>query len=387
MNLLILHSAYSNASPSGENSVVENETRMLRIKGHKIFSPNLSASNPNILWIIILLKNFFLRKYLPRNLYNYSSRNYLKKNQIELIHCHNVFPLVDFSILNAACQLNIPIIFSIHNYRFLCLNGLFFRDNQVCTLCIDSNRFGRKFKCYKNSWVLSILAAKSQTLYLEYLRRASRILVLNSTTRRMLIDQGIMNDKIVYKKNFTEDRYREKSKIVKSNKNVIWVGRIDDSKGLGNLIESWNKSQLPNLGYRLKVVGDGPLREQFELSQLNNPTINFLGSKSKLELDELYAESSFLLVSSRWLEGFPMVIVEAAMHNLKVLAPKFGSFLDLEPQTWVTLVGNNIAEWVKALNQIPTSTLTNDSRKWYLENCTDDIVLSKLIEVYKDSAF
>jgi glycosyltransferase involved in cell wall biosynthesis len=384
MNLLILHSAYNNSSPSGENQVVENEIRLLRDEGHTIFSPELSASKINKSWIRNLLKNFFLRKILPSWSYTRASKKYLLGNRIQLIHCHNIFPLVDFSILEAAYQLDIPVVFSIHNYRFLCLNGLFYRDSQVCTLCIESNSFGKKYKCYKNSRILSTLAANSQASYLNYLKRASRILVLNTIAKNMLIDQGIAGEKILLKRNFTVDRYNSNLDEEIVNKDILWVGRIDESKGLAHLIDAWTLSNLPQLGYKLKVVGDGPLRKNLEFKGLSNSSITFLGSASRSELDAMYSRCSFLLVSSRWLEGFPMVIVEAAMHNLKVLAPKFGSFLDLESEKWVLLVGTEMGDWVEAINQIPNLSSTSNSRNWYLKNCTEQAVVSKLISLYKE---
>jgi glycosyltransferase involved in cell wall biosynthesis len=387
MNLLILHSAYNSATPSGENQVVANEIRLLRTQGHVVFSPDLSASNPKKSWIKILFKNYVFRKIIPKWIYIYTSRKYLKKNQIQLVHCHNLFPLVDLSILDAALQMDIPIVFSIHNYRFLCINGLFYRDKQVCTLCIDSNKFGKKYKCYKNSRILSILAAKSQIQYLDYLRLASRILVLNNITKSILINKGIKSKNIILKRNFTEDRHSTEFYKDKSKKNLVWVGRIDDSKGLAHLIEAWNKSNLPRLGYQMNVVGDGPLRKKLEIMEVRNSSINFMGSKSRSELDAIYSESDFLLVSSRWLEGFPMVTVEAAMHNLRVMAPKFGSFLDLESQSWVSLVGNEVGEWVQAINQIPNYKPTNEPRNWYLENCTEEAVISKLVNLYEDSIY
>jgi glycosyltransferase involved in cell wall biosynthesis len=281
--------------------------------------------------------------------------------------------------------MDIPIVFSIHNYRFLCLNGLFYRDKKVCTLCIDSNKFGKNYNCYKNSRILSNLAAKSQIQYLDYLRLASRILVLNNITKEILIKKGIKSKSITIKRNFTEDRHSTEINKEKLNKNVVWVGRIDDSKGLAHLIVAWNKSDLPRLGYQLNVVGDGPLRKELEKMEETNSSINFKGGKSRPELDTIYSESDFLLVSSRWLEGFPMVIVEAAMHNLRVMAPKFGSFLDLESQSWVSLVGNDVGEWVQALNQIPNYPPTNEPRNWYLENCTEEAVISNLVNLYMDS--
>jgi len=206
MNILVLHSAYKSNSPSGENQVVDNEIRALTNRGHLVISPRLTASTPSISWLKIFLKNICLRRILPRGIYTYASKRFLIRNNIQLVHSHNIFPLIDLSIFDAARSLDIPMVFSIHNYRFLCINGLFFRDNQICTLCVNSNKFGRRYRCYKGSRILSALASKSQVEYLKYLKIASKIFVLNNVAKSFLIENGVDSRKIIHKRNFLQDR-------------------------------------------------------------------------------------------------------------------------------------------------------------------------------------
>lgn len=387
MNILILHSAYKSNSPSGENQVVENEIRALKNRGHHVISPQLIASRPSVLWLKIFLKNICFRKVLPRRIYLLASKRFLIRNEIQLVHSHNIFPLVDLSIYDAAASLNIPIVFSIHNYRFLCINGLFFRDNQICTLCVNSNKFSRRYKCYKGSRILSILASRSQVEYLNFLKSASKIFVLNNVAKSLLIENGVDSNRIIQKRNFCQDRYIESIGKHQPTKLVIWVGRIDVAKGLSELIKAWNESNLPNNGFVLNVIGDGPLKEELANAQQFNKSINFLGIKNSKQLDKLYSKADFLLISSRWLEGFPTVIVESAMHNLPIVAPKIGSFIDLTLESWVTLVDNTQADWVKSLNEQVSRQPSKNARKWYLSNCTEDRVMSSLIYHYEDLVF
>ena len=52
-----------------------------------------------------------------------------------MIHCTNVFPLISPSVYYAARAEGVPVVQSLHNYRMLCINGCFMRDDRVCEDC------------------------------------------------------------------------------------------------------------------------------------------------------------------------------------------------------------------------------------------------------------
>ena len=54
-----------------------------------------------------------------------------------MAHVHNVFPLLSPAVYIALHQAGIPIVQSVHNYRLMCINGLFLRDGHICELCKD----------------------------------------------------------------------------------------------------------------------------------------------------------------------------------------------------------------------------------------------------------
>src|SRR3712207_7844226 len=50
----------------------------------------------------------------------------------DVVHFHNFFPLLTPGALAEAAGSGLPTIQTLHNYRALCANGLFFRNGQVC---------------------------------------------------------------------------------------------------------------------------------------------------------------------------------------------------------------------------------------------------------------
>ena len=104
----------------GEHTVFENEVKMLRENGHEVLT--YTRSNDE-------LKSSKLKLLLSPLSTIWSFKSYvevkklIKQNQIDVVHCHNTFPLISPSVYYAARSLKVPVIQTIHNFRFLCPNG------------------------------------------------------------------------------------------------------------------------------------------------------------------------------------------------------------------------------------------------------------------------
>jgi glycosyltransferase involved in cell wall biosynthesis len=106
-------------------------------------------------------------------------------------------------------------------------------------------------------------------------------------------------------------------------KKVIWVGRLDEPKNPGLLLEAFS---LVNLKHKLTLtfLGDGPLRPELE-KRCNalglNERVNFLGFRSN-PYEEMTG-ADLLVLSSDW-EGFGNVIIEAMHAGLRVVSTDCG---------------------------------------------------------------
>jgi len=330
LNILVVHSSYKNSQPSGENRVVFDEISELQNRNIRIFRHIRNASNMRFHYFLTVITNLKVRRLKIPAVQKFFYVRQLKKNNIDLIHIHNTFPLIDFALLDAALDLKIPFIFSLHNYRFVCINGLLFREGKLCQLCTFDDRQGIAYKCYKSSKILSYFATNSKRRYLEYLRKAEKILVLNEISKNFLYKLGINENQIELKRNFIRESSSGNGVQKDRTKEILWVGRIDHAKGLGKLLAYWEKSNLPELNYKLLIAGDGPLKDELQNIYQNSNSIIFKGTLNSLEINNYYKRAAFLIVSSESFEGFPLVITEAAMNGLRVIAPKHGAFLDLE---------------------------------------------------------
>lgn len=101
-------------------------------------------------------------------------------------------------------------------------------------------------------------------------------------------------------------------------KNVVFVGRVVEKKGLEYLLESLAKLESHVIGHhRLIVIGDGPLRSELEARsrELNLP-VDFLGIRTPEEVQHHMERAVCLAVPSVTAhngdtEGLPTVVFEA----------------------------------------------------------------------------
>jgi rhamnosyl/mannosyltransferase len=101
--------------------------------------------------------------------------------------------------------------------------------------------------------------------------------------------------------------------------NLLAIGRLVPYKGFKFLMQS-----LKGTDYKLKIIGDGPLREELEL--LTSENIELLGKVSDVEKETLIRESDVLIVPSiNRSEAYGMIIVEAFSSGLPVVASNIDS--------------------------------------------------------------
>lgn len=74
----------------------------------------------------------------------------------DVAHVHNVFPLLTSAVYRALRRCEVPVVQTIHNFRFLCPNGLLYIDNQICEACTKHGYFSAvRKRCMHRSTLIS----------------------------------------------------------------------------------------------------------------------------------------------------------------------------------------------------------------------------------------
>ena len=110
---------------------------------------------------------------------------------------------------------------------------------------------------------------------------------------------------------------------------IVGIGSLTDVKRWDRLLEAAFKLKRDNLQFRLKIIGDGPLRsnlEQYAKQLKVDDCVELLGQRA--DIPSLLSES-LLLVHTSESEGCPNVVMEAMACGRPVVATDVGDVSSL----------------------------------------------------------
>jgi glycosyltransferase involved in cell wall biosynthesis len=321
MKILIVHNYYQ--QPGGEDHCLAAEVAMLEANGHEVITYRISNDAIDGMNRLRLAA----RTIWSRGAYR-EVRGLIRKHRPRIAHFHNTFPLISPAGYYAAQVENVRVVQTLHNYRLLCPNALFFREGRVCEDCL-----GRTFpwpgivhKCYRGNRAAS--AATATMLAVHRAKGTWRgavdvYIALTEFGRQKFIAGGLPTDKIVVKPNFV---YPDPGPGAGEGGYAIFVGRLSAEKGVHTLLKAWKnlRGAMP-----LKIVGDGPLAATVSAAAAEDAGIQWLGSQPSEAVYSLIGGATFLVLPSECYETFGRVGIEAFAKGTPVLASRLGAMAEV----------------------------------------------------------
>lgn len=383
--VLMVHNFYQIGG--GEHTVFQNEVQLLRDHGHEVVEYTRSNDELKESKVKLILSPF-------STLWSFKTyrevKKIIKEKKIDIVHCHNTFPLISPSVYYAASKCGVPVVQTIHNFRFLCPNGTFFCDGHVCELCRENGNFKNaiKNKCYRGSKVqtLTVVAMLKLHRALGTYQKINYIFLteFNKEKFKDLID--INGSNVFIKPNFVDERLspvegKEKIKF-------IFAGRLEKNKGIDLLIERWKA--LPQ-NYHLHIYGDGNLRDEVEKVAKSQKNIEFFGFKPQEEIFCDLRSSFGLVFPSIWYEGFPMIIAESFALGIPVLTTSIGNQADvvLQSHGGVTFEPDSEQSFLSAIKTMifENEKLSENARSYYKSTLNADSNYASLEAIYKSAEY
>lgn len=311
----------------------------------------------------------------------------LKIFKPDIAHIHNINGRITFSILPVLREFNIPIVASIHGFKYLCPVWEFYRKGKVCEKCME----GKYFYCLINncsahglgrSFLLTLDSYLRDYFYPHYKYFDAYIFVSQFTMKKFIeaipqiAGKSYQLYNFVYCDNFVFNIPQEKY--------FLFFGRLEQSKGLINLLETFEK--IPE--HKLVIVGEGSLKQFILNYKLSN--VELLGYKSGNELDELIKNSFFVVVPSLSYENNPMTILEAYSYGKPVIASEVGGILEIveEGKTGFLFQRNNseqLRNIIYKCNQLDNATylyMSNSAYQLAKNKFNPESYYQKLITIY-----
>lgn len=382
--ILLVHNYYQIGG--GEHTVFENEKKLLQKNGHTVLE--YTRSNDELKtakWKLLLMPLTTLWSWRTY----FQVRHIIRKEKIDVVHCHNTFPLISPSVYYAARSLKIPVVQTIHNFRFLCPNGLCYCDGKICEECLRRSSFlpALKHRCYRNSLIQTGVVTAMLTLHrwLGTYRKINYIFLteFNRSKFSDLID--IRADNIFVKPHFV---YRPDVPMQTGEikKKFIYAGRLDEYKGIRFLLDVW--PELPE-DYELHIYGDGVFRKECETAAQQHRNICFFGFRSQHEIQTDLADAAALVFSSLLYETFPMTLSESFSMGRPVLAANLGNHGDLirTSRGGITYRCGDKASFCRAAEQIvkDNEALSKNARDYFEGHLKEDRNYEMLSEIYEKS--
>jgi glycosyltransferase involved in cell wall biosynthesis len=319
MRILLVHNEYGKIS--GEEIAVGSIRRLLEENGHEVIRFGRSSAE------IQSMRLGRTRAFFS-GIYSFSSGKAMRRCLLEfkpdIMHVHNVFPLVSASVLIECRRAGAPIVMTVHNYRLVCPNGLFLRDEKICEECSG----GREWWCFLRNCEKDLFKSLGYALR-SYVARKLRLFRDNITTyvcqtnfqRERLVSEGYPANKFVVIPNMASNSELWPESTVGDY--VGFVGRVSAEKGVLTLLKA------ARLCGDIRFKAAGSYDRVPDIVTKAPPNFSFSGHLDKEQLGRFYGDSRMIVLCSICYEGLPSVILEAMLHGKPVVCSRIGGLEEI----------------------------------------------------------
>src|SRR5690606_33167703 len=242
----------------------------------------------------------------------------------DVVHVHNLFPLLTASVVAAALDQGVPVVWTVHNFRLRCVAGTHFRDGRPCHDCRPGWKVpGVVHRCYAGSVAASPPVGAATTVYGALARRRGvTALPISRVMARWLVAAA----------GFPEAAVRVKYNGVaapdgevpppEAQRDLVYVGRLAPEKGVGLLLDAFARTRTDT---RLVVVGGGPLEGAVRAAAAADPRIVPAGQVGVDDVERHLLGARALVMPSVWQEPFGPVAAEALARGRAVVTAGEGA--------------------------------------------------------------
>lgn len=394
LRVLIVHNEYQYAG--GEDTVVKQDAELLQKHGHQVF---LYQRNNEELKHYSKLQKLILPFTTIFSVKSYREiRAMICKNHIDVVHVHNTLPLISYSCYYAAKKEKVRLIQTIHNFRLVCPNALFYRDNHICEDCIHKGlQVSIRHGCYRNSKVQTAVVAVALKIHrlLGTFNKPDAYIALTQFNKDKI--STIVNaDKICVKPNYLNLTLPEQTQTEEEPYSYyVYAARLEQVKGIFVLLEAFSK--MPQ--ERLLLLGTGPDEQQVKdyITQHKMRNVICKGFIPHDETLALISQAKAVIYPSLWYEGFPMTIVESFACGTPVIASNTPNLSEkiLDGENGYTFQTGSSEELCKAIDNFASLSedamkdMRRNARLCYDNNFTEQKVYERMMEIYdaKNSHF
>ncbi|MBD3359133.1 MAG: glycosyltransferase [Candidatus Buchananbacteria bacterium] len=325
-------------------------------------------------------------------LYSWQARNNLekliKKEKPDIAHLHNFYFQLTPSILKVLKKYNIPMVWTMHDYKLICPNYRLFTQGRVCERCKAHKYYNCfTYKCMQNNSSYSFLVMLETYLHNLILKSYDQIDLYISPSQFLqskVAQWGI--NKVTQLYNFINLKDFEPD--YNPGQYLLYFGRLAEEKGLLLLLQALREMPAVNL----KIVGDGPQKQLLAkyIKEYNVNNVQLIGHTTGEKLYNLIKQARFVILPSIWYENNPISVLEAFALGKPVIGSDLGGIPELvkDGQTGVIFKANDLNDLKDKINKNynnleQISQMGRQARLFVETNCAPQKHYEQIELIYK----
>lgn len=257
----------------------------------------------------------------------------LRDHPVDVAYALQVVNTLYPSVVDACAEMNVPVVYRLSDFQFLCPAYKFFREGRICEECIHGAYYhGFVHRCLKGSFAVS--GARVFSMYVDRFRstrsKVAAFVTPSAILRDKMIEGGFPAEKLHHIPTFVESQTKEPR--FEPGDYILYAGAIDPYKGVRELVAAYAmlpESRRPKLLIAGYSLGD---EEDFLKNLVEKEGIagvEFPGFKSGVELAELYQNALCSMMPTLWYENMPNAVLEAMAYGKPVLASNHGGVAEM----------------------------------------------------------
>jgi glycosyltransferase involved in cell wall biosynthesis len=230
-----------------------------------------------------------------------------------IVHLHGYTKALSSSPVKAAGDMGYAVVCTLHDFFSVCPNGAFFdyRKSTPCprtalsVSCVAAN-------CDKRHYAHKVFRTLRTFIQrtLGGLPTTVKHYISLSGQSEALLRPYLPANANIHRMANSIDWSRPKQSDVGRNKTILYVGRLDEEKGVRLLAQAAYR-----LGVEVTFVGDGPLRDVIAAV----PRMTVTGWLPRNQVSAHIARARCLVFPSMWYETYGLVVAEAAAYGVPAI--------------------------------------------------------------------
>jgi glycosyltransferase involved in cell wall biosynthesis len=321
VKILVVHNSYG--MHSGEETVVYDSIELLRSKGHEVST--FARSSAEIAQMRFGRILAFFSGILNAKA-RCQFRGLLHKARPDIVHIHNLFPLISPAILPECSKAGIPVVMTVHNYRLLCPNGLQMPKGRtgLCRRCLGGREYWCVLKNCESSlprsfgYAIRNCVARRWRLFRDHVWL---YICLSNPQRQALIEAGYPAERVEVLENMVQPALAPGS--ARLGRYVGFAGRLSPEKGIDILLAAARCCQ------QIPIRIAGSLDTRPEIVHQAPANCRFWDAIQKSEMPRFYRSCRFLVVPSLCQETFCLAAAEAQVQARPVICSRIGALPEI----------------------------------------------------------